>query len=159
MRPANSKIIHNHLGYAEDGGNNVWDDGYPSGGNHWAYDSGVDWFSGPYQNETGSDGIVDKPHVSNGIIDRYPLIMPRTSTPTPPVAKIFPAVPSIRSLAPALILFNASLSLVGWNGTHYMPITEYRWNFGDGNTTSTAAPHNNSYLRIRRSIQHNIDCF
>ena len=38
------------------------------------------------------------------------------------------------------VLFNASSSLPGWNGTHIMPITEYRWNFGDGNTTTTTSP-------------------
>jgi len=36
--------------------------------------------------------------------------------------------------------FNATISLPGWNGTHMMPITEYRWNFGDGNVTSTSSP-------------------
>ncbi|MEM3874827.1 MAG: PKD domain-containing protein [Candidatus Bathyarchaeia archaeon] len=38
------------------------------------------------------------------------------------------------------IKFDASASLPGWNGTHNMPITEYRWNFGDGNTTVTSQP-------------------
>jgi len=38
------------------------------------------------------------------------------------------------------VLFNASSSLPGWNGTHIMPITEYRWNFGDGNITTTTTP-------------------
>jgi len=38
------------------------------------------------------------------------------------------------------IKFDASASLPGWNGTHAMPITDYRWNFGDGNTTITSQP-------------------
>lgn len=38
------------------------------------------------------------------------------------------------------IKFNASASLPGWNGTHTMPITEYHWDFGDGNTTTTTTP-------------------
>lgn len=38
------------------------------------------------------------------------------------------------------IKFNASASLPGWNGTHTMPITEYRWDFGDGNMTTTSTP-------------------
>ncbi len=38
------------------------------------------------------------------------------------------------------IKFDASASLLGWNGTHNMPITEYRWNFGDGNITVTNQP-------------------
>jgi hypothetical protein len=36
--------------------------------------------------------------------------------------------------------FDASDSLAGWNGTQTMPITEYRWNFGDGNKTTTSTP-------------------
>ena len=38
------------------------------------------------------------------------------------------------------IKFDASASLPGCNGTHTMPITEYRWNFGDGNVTVTTEP-------------------
>jgi len=36
------------------------------------------------------------------------------------------------------VKFDASASLLGWNGTHEMLITEYRWNFGDGNRTTTS---------------------
>jgi hypothetical protein len=36
--------------------------------------------------------------------------------------------------------FNASNSLPGWNGTNILPITEYRWDFGDGNKTATQTP-------------------
>jgi hypothetical protein len=39
-----------------------------------------------------------------------------------------------------MVVFNASNSLPGWNGTNIMPITEYRWDFGDGNKTATEAP-------------------
>lgn len=38
---------------------NVWDDGYPSGGNYWSNYNGTDIFNGPYQNQTGSDAIGD----------------------------------------------------------------------------------------------------
>ena len=55
----------------------VWDDGYPSGGNYWSDYTGVDYYSGPYQNETGSDGIGDTPYViDEDNIDRYPLVEP-----------------------------------------------------------------------------------
>jgi PKD repeat protein len=36
--------------------------------------------------------------------------------------------------------FDASASLSGWNGTHEMLITEYRWDFGDGNRTTAFTP-------------------
>jgi len=38
------------------------------------------------------------------------------------------------------VTFNASSSLPGWNGTHVMPIVNYSWDFGDGNTTATSDP-------------------
>jgi parallel beta-helix repeat protein len=54
---------------------NVWDNGYPSGGNYWSDYTGVDFYSGPYQNVTGSDGIGDTPYVLNANnTDRYPLM-------------------------------------------------------------------------------------
>jgi len=54
---------------------NVWDDGYPSGGNYWSDYAGVDLFSGPYQNETGSDGIGDVGYtVDENNQDSYPLM-------------------------------------------------------------------------------------
>ena len=52
---------------------NTWDDGYPSGGNYWSDYAGVDLYTGPYQNETGSDGIGDTPYVINeNNQDNYP---------------------------------------------------------------------------------------
>jgi parallel beta-helix repeat protein len=41
---------------------NLWDNGYPSGGNYWDTYRGIDQFSGPFQNESGSDGIGDRPY-------------------------------------------------------------------------------------------------
>jgi len=60
---------------------NVWDDGYPSGGNYWNDYGGVDLYGGPYQNVTGSDGIGDTPYVIDANSrDGYPLMNP---WPTP----------------------------------------------------------------------------
>jgi len=50
---------------------NLWDAGYPSGGNYWStIYHGEDIYSGLYQNETGSDGIGDTPYFQ----DKYPLM-------------------------------------------------------------------------------------
>jgi len=54
---------------------NVWDDGYPSGGNYWSSHTGPDVKSGPNQDQPGSDDIVDAPYtVAVGSVDRYPLV-------------------------------------------------------------------------------------
>lgn len=59
-----------------------WDYGYPSGGNYWSDYSGNDTYSGPYQNETGSDGIGDTPYaVYEYGVDPYPLMKPWHSLP------------------------------------------------------------------------------
>jgi len=56
---------------------NWFDAGYPSGGNYWSDYTGVDFYSGSYQNITGSDGIGDTPYIIDANnIDRYPLIYP-----------------------------------------------------------------------------------
>ena len=53
--------------------NIVWDNGFT--GNYWSNYTGVDWYSGSYQNETGSDGIGDSPHVIDADnTDPYPLM-------------------------------------------------------------------------------------
>jgi parallel beta-helix repeat protein len=54
---------------------NAWDNGYPSGGNYWSDYEGQDLCTGPYQNETGSDGIGDTPYVIDEYNkDLYPLM-------------------------------------------------------------------------------------
>lgn len=79
----NNTIYHNNItgNYEQADGwmstNNVWDNGYHSGGNYWSDYTGTDLCSGPYQNETGSDGIGDMSYViDENNIDRYPLMNP-----------------------------------------------------------------------------------
>jgi len=53
-----------------------FDNGYPSGGNYWSGFSATDLKFGPYQNETGSDGILENPAHP---WDKYPLANPLTN--------------------------------------------------------------------------------
>ena len=56
---------------------NVWDNGYPYGGNYWSDYDGTDLFCGSYQNETGSDGIGDISYIIDAENeDKYPLMNP-----------------------------------------------------------------------------------
>ncbi len=62
---------------------NVWDDGYPSGGNHWSDYAGVDLNGGPNQDLIGSDGIGDTPYaIYANNMDHYPLLNPWTPVET-----------------------------------------------------------------------------
>lgn len=78
---SNSSVLSNNFlenlqhAYALKSHNNLWDDGYPSGGNYWSSYTGVDFYHGSYQNETGSDGIGDISRIiEEDNIDRYPLM-------------------------------------------------------------------------------------
>jgi parallel beta-helix repeat protein len=78
---SNNCIDHNNFinntRQAFSDGVNVWDDGYPSGGNYWSSYTSVDVKTGPYQNITASDGIGDTPQYTDlNNTDRYPLMAP-----------------------------------------------------------------------------------
>jgi parallel beta-helix repeat protein len=58
---------------------NVWDNGYPSGGNYWSDNNDTDLYHGPDQNVAGSDGIGDEPYIiDTNNTDNYPLMDPLT---------------------------------------------------------------------------------
>ena len=83
--PDNS-LYHNNLRNSKQAysmnGMNVWDDGYPSGGNYWSNHVTVDNYSGINQDEPGSDGIVDEPYlIDNDNQDNYPLMEPYSPPP------------------------------------------------------------------------------
>jgi PKD repeat protein len=55
--------------------------------------------------------------------------------------------PSLYPRVNETITFDASASLPGWNGTHFIPIANYTWDFGDGNVTTITDPViNHTYL-------------
>jgi len=86
--PSQGVVFHNNFinnkGQVQVGydANVTWDNGYPSGGNYWSdykdrYLNASDIYSGPYQNETGNDGIWDHPYIiDENNVDRYPLVHP-----------------------------------------------------------------------------------
>jgi len=56
---------------------NNWNSTYPFGGNYWGDYTGIDMYSGVYQNENCSDGIVDAPYtIYEACKDFYPLMAP-----------------------------------------------------------------------------------
>jgi parallel beta-helix repeat protein len=76
---SNSLFHNNFVNYwqvdVSDAFVNVWDDGYPSGGNYWSDYGGVDEFCGVGQNVSGSDGLGDSAYGSDvNNTDLYPLM-------------------------------------------------------------------------------------
>jgi parallel beta-helix repeat protein len=79
---SSNSIFHNNFtdnvaqAYAESSAN-VWDDGYPLGGNYWSDHKGADNYRGSSQNEPGSDGITDSPRtIDQSNVDHFPLMKP-----------------------------------------------------------------------------------
>ena len=71
-------LIDNEV-HAEDHGDNIWNKPYPIGGNYWDNHTGPDEYSGPDQDEPGSDGFVDEPKEikgEGGNVDKFPLTTP-----------------------------------------------------------------------------------
>jgi len=77
---SHNKVFHNNFinnTYQTSCMDSVWDDGYPSGGNYWSDYTGVDFYSGSYQNESGSDGLGDTAYTTYTYLrDNYPLMKP-----------------------------------------------------------------------------------
>jgi parallel beta-helix repeat protein len=84
---------------------NIWDDGYPSGGNHWS-----DYLTRyPGATEIDGSGIGDTPYVLLNSTDRYPLMKPFNST----LYLLETTPPKISFLSPLNQTYNeTSVSLV-----------------------------------------------
>jgi len=67
----------NNTHHAYDTYANIWDDGYPNGGNYWDNYTGLDEKWGGLQQYPGSDGIGDTPlYIDPNSFDQYPLMQP-----------------------------------------------------------------------------------
>ena len=122
---ASTLVHHNNLlnntlqAVDQRGGPNVWDDGYPSGGNYWTNYQGVDQCGGPNQDQcTTPDGLGDTPYPigPESGRDRYPLmILPGSGSDTipPGVAITSPASGAVFTTVPILVQGGAADSESG----------------------------------------------
>jgi PKD repeat protein len=144
-------VYHNNFidntQHATEYGDDIWDDGYPSGGNYWDDYQGVDNYSGPYQNITGGDGIGDTPYNISGDSnrDRYPLMNPWAGESYPPTAKSGGPYYSNPGYA---VRFDGSNSYD--NDEDGQEITRYDWKFFHNDTwhNSTGSKPNYTYQTI-----------
>ncbi|MEM3055176.1 MAG: NosD domain-containing protein [Candidatus Bathyarchaeia archaeon] len=77
----NNVFYNNGLNIEIDGVNgNLFNGGYPCGGNYWSDYEGEDRYHGENQNVPGADGIGDYAYVTDSTIDEYPLMAPLNLT-------------------------------------------------------------------------------
>jgi parallel beta-helix repeat protein len=77
-----NRFVNNTNQVYSTGQANVWDNGYPSGGNYWSNYAGTDVYSGPGQNVPRSDGIGDTPYTINeNNRDNYPWMAANYTAP------------------------------------------------------------------------------
>lgn len=90
----NNEVYHNNIidngQQADDNtASNLWDNGYPSGGNYWSDYTGIDQMNGPNQDIPGPDFIGDTPYIIDpDSQDRYPFTQPFAGDIFPPVINI-----------------------------------------------------------------------
>jgi len=122
---SHNNFINNRMQFYTNNSVNVWDSGYPSGGNYWSDYSGTDIYSGPNQDMLGSDGIVDTPFLMDANNkDNYPLMSMwgNIIDAEPPVAE---AGPDLTINAGTTVTFNGSKSIDDF------AIKSYVWTFTD----------------------------
>ncbi|MCK4457436.1 MAG: right-handed parallel beta-helix repeat-containing protein [Thermoplasmata archaeon] len=101
-------LVNNTVQAMDTGSLNQWDNGYLSGGNYWNDYDGEDLFSGPMQNQPGSDLIGDTPYsIFIDSQDRYPLMHPYGVVPPNP-PEMSGAVLSGRNLQNVTITWSLS---------------------------------------------------
>jgi parallel beta-helix repeat protein len=160
-----NNFVNNKLQVVSSNSMNVWNDGYPSGGNYWSDYNGTDLYSGPYQNVTGSDGIGDTPYVIDANnTDNYPLmnlyrstslffartIVGQNTTMTTTITLVnygtYPRALNVTLYVNTTVIGTQTVNYVS-NGTPI--ILEFAWNttgFAYGNYTLSASiqPVNNN---------------
>ena len=117
-----TSVYHNNLidntqqALVYESANIYWDNGYPSGGNYWSDYTDVDLFSGPNQDELGSDGIWDHPYVIDvDNMDRYPFTQQDGwEAPPPPPPPPVPEFPTGLALE---LLFIPVIIYTFWRST------------------------------------------
>jgi parallel beta-helix repeat protein len=107
---------------------NIWDNGYPSGGNYWSDYTGDDNFKGPDQDIPGSDFIGDEPYfISENNTDYYPLMVPYETT-SPSIAILSPEnkTYAVNASIPLTFIVDEFVSWMGYslNGQANITITE-----------------------------------
>jgi len=119
---SNSIFHNNFVGNAEqvrsDGSTNVWDDGYPSGGNYWSdYESEY-----PNAEEIDDSGIWDTPYeITENNQDNYPLMnlwgVPPPLDTTPPTISIISPENKTYAVSDVPLTFtvNESTSWIGYS--------------------------------------------
>jgi hypothetical protein len=160
LEGSSNKLYHNNfLGYhpTVSGAGyrypNIFDDGYPSGGNYWGAYTGVDLYHGPGQNIMGGDGIGDTPYViDSNNMDHYPLMKPYP-WPAHDIGITYVTASGITRVAPSKAIvgqgYNVSLGVLVFNYGNYAEtfnVTAYVNTIEIGTKETTLTARNSTSL-------------
>jgi len=131
-----NNFVNNTMNAADEGSNNTWDNGYPSGGNYWDDYTGDDLYSGPNQDIPGSDGIGDTPYnISGGDNqDLYPCMEPNGWINSPPN---IPDRPSGEIIVLPGVEHTYTTSTIDPDSDSIW----FKWDWGDGTYTDWLGPY------------------
>jgi len=128
-------IYHNNFigNNAFDKGSNIWDNGYPSGGNYWSFYSGED---------INDDGIIDTPYNIPGgdNQDRYPFVEPILPPlkPNRPVGTVVGEVGKEYTYSTSTTDPNSDKIQYGWDWDGDKNIDEWTDFFDSGETCTVS---------------------
>jgi parallel beta-helix repeat protein len=132
---------------------NLWDYGYPSGGNYWSDYNGSDLYKGAYQNITGSDGIGDTPYaIDSNNTDRYPLMQPFGQSSTLVVCSPSTAYAGSSVTCTATVLGSGPTGTVNWTTSSSAgSFTQQVCTLSSGSCTTTYTDNYTGYVTITAS--------
>ncbi|MEW6069374.1 MAG: PKD domain-containing protein, partial [Candidatus Thermoplasmatota archaeon] len=135
----NDFIDNARQAYDEESYGGSWDNGYPSGGNYWSDYTGTDSYSGPNQDQPGSDGIGDTPYeiptyyFDTYAEDRYPLMRSFNIPKNQPPNASFIYSPDTPTTDTVIQFTDTSTDSDGY-------IVSWYWDFGDRNSSTLQNP-------------------
>jgi len=131
------------------GARNVFDNGYPSGGNYWSDYTGIDINRGSTQDQPGSDGIGDTPYIFTRGQDRYPFMEENGWKTSPPEDQVPVCNIELQQNGNVIdkISINEFFDIYAGDSTDDTGIKEVRFTSDDSQDGNSPVPDSSSWTK------------